>query len=160
MIAAGKHYIDGVDLWTTLGITIEKGSYNDLIKLPARKETIEHNWKDEDGLDKDLSRTFYEAREITLNCFIKATSDTEFWTNWQNFLALLGQPGVRRLSVTELGREFYVFYKQSPTFDKITRYKDSTKIASKFVLSLVEQRPGFNTVPTFIIDESNRFLIT
>jgi hypothetical protein len=161
MILEAKHFLDGFDLWTYFGIFIERGSYDELLKIPKRKATIEHNFLDEHGIDKDLSRSYYEAREFNLKCAIIASDETDFWDKYQRFLTILAKPGTLRLTVTDLGRDFYVYYDDCTNYDKLTRISTAPgKIAAKFTLKVIEKEPGFNSIQTFIIDEENRFLIT
>lgn len=157
---SGAYSIDGIDLYDNFGITLSKGSLDDFLKLPTRKQSIEHSWKDEDGLDVDLSRNFYESREINIKCYIFADSETEYWTKYDSFLTVLRKPGTRRFSVNAFSRDYYVFYKECTIYDKLTKFQNSNKLFCSFNLKLIEQTPKFNNSPTYIIDEAGRFLIT
>lgn len=158
MTQENRYYIDGADLWLYYKVGVESGS-DDFLKMPKRKESITHNWQDENGLDVDLSRVFLEAKEIELKCHIIADSEADFWENYNRLLTTLTKPGVRRLSVTELGRDFFVYYKECNIYTRFTRLLQSNKVACKFSLKLIEKLPSL-TQQTFIVDEANRFIIT
>jgi hypothetical protein len=152
--------IDGFDLWDNFGITIEKGGLDDFLKIPARKQSIQHDWTDEDGIDIDLSRTFLEAREISIPCVIIAESETDFWTKYNGFLGLLIKPNTRRFTVNPLSSEFMVFYKDCTIYQKLTAFKQTGKLICKFTLAVVEKAPSVaGNQAVYIIDEQGRFLI-
>lgn len=153
-----RYFIDGADLWTNFKVGIESGS-DDFLKMPKRKSSIQHDWSDENGLDVDLSRAFFEAKNIELKCHIIADNEADFWSNYNKFLGVLAKPGNRRLTVTELGRDFYVYYTECSIYTRFTRLLQSNKVACKFNLKLVEPIPDL-TVQTFLVDEANKFIIT
>lgn len=159
---SGQYFMDGKDLFLVYGIIIEAGS-DDLLKFPDRKDSISHDWMDENGIDIDLSRVFFEPREISLQCAILANNGTDFWNKYGAFLAMLAQPDLRRLEVTELSSSYYVFYKQCTSFTRFTRIKigsNAGKVASKFTLTLVEKAPAIDSSNVYLITDDNRFLIT
>lgn len=158
LIQENRYYIDGADLWTHYGVGVESGS-DDFLKMPKRKDSITHDWMDEHGLDVDTSRVFLKDKEIDLKCHIIANSESDFWEKYNRLLTALTLPGERRMSVTELGRDFFVIYKECTNFTRFTRIKGTSKVACKFVLKLQQTLPAM-TEQTFIIDEANRFIIT
>ena len=160
MALENQYYLDGIDLWTTFGITIRKGGLNDFLRLPKRKDSINHDWLDEDGLDIDLTRNFYAPKDITLPCFIVADTEDLFWQQYNNFLNVLKRPGTRRFSVSVFGYDYYVYYRECVLYEKLTPFKQTGKLFCQFTLVVVEVKPGFGNKSTFLIDETNRFLIT
>ena len=163
MALDNAYQIDGIDLWTYYGITLEKGSLDDFLKYARRKESITHNWKDEDGLDTDLSRVFLDAREISVNCFIIADNESDFWLHYNQFLTLLRKPGTRRFSVVVFNQDYNLYYKECNIYQKLTAFRNRAgemKLFCRFRLTMVEQKPEFSNEPTYIIDEAGRFLIT
>ena len=156
---AGNYYIDGIDLWTNYGITIAKGGLDDFLKLPKRKGSIEHNWSDEDGLDVDLSRNYYEAKEISVRFFILADTEAAYWNSYNGFLTLLKKPGLRRFSIAVFGRDYHVFYKDCNIYDKITPFRQTGKLFCSFVVQFVEQVPGADSIETFLVNEDGLFII-
>lgn len=155
-----RHFIDGMDLWNVFSIFVESGS-DGFLQYAARKESISHDWLDRNGVDVDLSRYFFDSRNITLRCAMMANSEADFWLKHQGFIAMLTQPGPRRITVVEFGeRSFMVYYKECNDFDRFTRIKDTNQVATKFTLVLVESEPSVDSSHEFIVDEEGRFLIT
>ena len=44
----GQLLIDGIEAYTSLGICVTKGSYNNLVAFPAMKEPDKNDWPEED----------------------------------------------------------------------------------------------------------------
>lgn len=159
---AGRYYIDGADLYLVYGITISTGS-DDLLKPPKRKDSITHDWLDENGIDVDLSRVFLESREVTLQCNFITNSKADFWTKYNYFLAMLVQPGLRRLELSEFGKSYYVYYKECSSWQRFARIDSGPEkgmIACKFTITLVEKNPTIDASNVYIITDDNRFMIT
>jgi len=148
-----------MDLWTSFGMFIESGS-DDFLKFPDRKDSITHDWMDANGQDVDLTRVFLKDRNITLKMAIVAIDEVDFWQKRNAFLAQWSQPGTHRLTVTELGQSFYVFYKSCSSFSRFTRLLNANKIACKFTIIVNEPAPTFDNNDVFIVDEDGRFLVT
>lgn len=157
--ATGRHFLDGMDLWTTFGMLVESGS-DDFLKYPDRKDSITHDWQDSNGLDVDLSRPLFKDRDITLKMAIIVSSEEEFWTKRNAFLAQWAQPGTHRLTVGEFQQTFYVYYKSCASFSRFTRILDATKIACKFTLVVSEPAPTFDNNDVFLVDEDGRFIVS
>jgi hypothetical protein len=160
MTPEGMYLIDGFDLWKYFGITIERGGLNDFLKIPKRKESIQHNWNDEDGLDIDLSRVYVEARTIIIKCVVIADNEPAFFDQYNRFLTILRKPGTRRLSVDVFGIDYYVFYKDCTIYEKLTPFKQTGKLICKFTMTVVESVPGFQSLPTYLTDDTGQFIIT
>ena len=156
---SNSYYLDGLSLFDYFGVGVESGS-SDLLKPPDRKDSISHDWMDENGIDIDLSRVFLQSREATFQMFIIANDEADFWNKYNAFISYLQKPGTRRLTISEFSKDFFVFYKSCKTFDRFTRIKDSGKVACKFTLVLIEKDPTAAQAPTFLIEETGRFIIT
>jgi hypothetical protein len=157
--AEGRWYINGKDMFTTFGIGISKGS-DDFLRFPKKKDSITHDWMDRNGLDVDLSRIFFDAKEVTLDCWILADGEADFWLKYKGFLAEISQPGVQRLTVSELSQSFFVFYKECTRFERPTRIKDTAKVGAFFTIVVVEQEPEFLDEELIIVDDAGRYLTT
>lgn len=153
-----RYYLDGADMWLYYSLGVESGS-DDFLKMPKRKESITHDWLDENGIDIDTSRVFLEAKEIELKCHILAANEADFWEKYNRLLTAFSKPGVRRLTIVEFGRDFYVIYKECNIYTRFTRLLQSKLVACKFGIKLLEQTPAL-TEQTFIVDELNRFIVT
>lgn len=157
----GQYFIDGIDLFLVYGVFAEDRQGSDaLLQLPKRKEAISHDWGDENGIDTDLSRVFFESRDTTFNFVIAAANEADFWTKYNGFIGLMAQPGLRRMEITEFGRSFYLFYKECTDFKRKTRIKEVNKIAAKFSVTFTEQNPQMDASNVYLVDEADHFLIT
>lgn len=158
--ASGRYWMDGRDLWDVFGVIVEDGSEG-FLKLPAKKDSITHDWIDQDGIEVDLTNIFFHDRDITLTCVMIADNETDFWIKRSAFIAQLRQPGARRIEINELGaRSFYVYYKENTGFNRYTRILEGN-VVCRFLILFCENEP---TEPTsddvFIVDEDGRFLVT
>lgn len=91
-----NYYLNGVDL-RNYGVSISESE--GLISRPKMKAPLKQSWRDYHGEVVDLSKKYYESRKITLQCFMKGTSNTDFITKMSTFLAVLDAPGSKRLMV-------------------------------------------------------------
>jgi hypothetical protein len=154
-----SYFLDGFSLYTYFGVGVQDGS-SDLLKFPDRKDSTTHDWQDENGIDIDLSRVFLASREATFNMWLLADDENDFWTKYNLFLSYLTKPGLRRLTISEFNRDYYVFYKKMVTLSRLTRVKDVNKVALKFSVTFIEQDPTTNAQPIYLTDEFSRFIIT
>lgn len=88
--------IDDVDL---RDYNVYVSSSDGLLSRPKPKANTMVEWADYNGSVVDLSKRLYESREIELNCFIKADSQSEFVTKCNNFLSVFDKTDTRRLEV-------------------------------------------------------------
>jgi PKD repeat protein len=88
--------IDDIDL---RDYNVYISSSDGLLSRPKPKDSPTVDWADYNGSVVDLTKRLYEAREIELDCFIKADSQTEFVAKCNTFLALFDKTGTRRLEV-------------------------------------------------------------
>jgi hypothetical protein len=153
------YFLDGYSLYKYFGVGVESGS-DQLLEFPERKDSISHDWLDEHGLDIDLTRVFLKSREVTFQMWIVADGEADFWNKYNLFLSFLTKPGLRRLTITEHSREYFVYYKKATAYKRFTRIKDTNQVLSKFSLTLIEKDPTQNVVSDFIVDEFTRFIIT
>lgn len=156
---AGQYYLNGKDLFLIFGVMLEKGSTNDFLKYPDKKDSIEHDWQDANGIDVDLSRIFVKQKEINIKCLMIGVSTEDFWNKYRYFFAEWLTPGLKRFTVSEFDQSFFVYYKSSSEPKRFTRIKNTTKIIFEFSLNIIEQEPA-NIRDVFIVDEQNRFLVT
>jgi len=66
MIGEGLYLLDGVDMYSTYGAAILKGSYNSLFAYPTAKEPLQNDWFEYDGLDVDLSERFFDPLSVNI----------------------------------------------------------------------------------------------
>lgn len=90
------YYINGVG-FSTFGVKVSAS--DGLLSALKMKEPVRVTWPDQHGEVVDLVAPRYEAREITLECFIKAASSTAFILAVQTFLAAFQKAGLQRLMI-------------------------------------------------------------
>jgi hypothetical protein len=132
--------MDGIDLWTSYGILIEKGS-DTFLNIPERKTGIVNDWPDQSGLDLDLETPYFKERTIILSCGLIAVNENDFWNKYNLFITNLMKPGFRMFYVERFSRSFRLVYKKCSDFTTFTKFKSNGKIAAKFILEMVEPDP-------------------
>jgi len=133
-----NYYINGVN-FTTDGIYVSdsKGIVGGLkLRRPVTQE-----WPDYHGEVVDMAAPRYEARDITLECFMKATTKENFLSAVQTFLARWMSAGMKRLMIvvdTTKPLIYDVYLNQGPDIDK--KWNDATMVGT-FSLKLREAEP-------------------
>lgn len=161
-VCTGKWFIDGVDIYETFSVILEEGSA-EFLRWPPKKPSIEHDWKDSNGRDVDLTQIFFDQREGTLNMAFICNSRDEFFQKQEAFISHMTQPGLRRLSFASHGeRSYYVYYQECNNFkaERALKDPDAGKIAYRFSMVIVEPEPVIDASHTFLIDHDGHFLIT
>jgi hypothetical protein len=133
-----EYYINGIN-FTTDGVYVSE-SKGIVGGLKLRK-SITQEWPDYHGEVVDVAAPRYEARDITLECFIKATSKELFMTNLQTFLGRWMSAGMKRLMIiadTARPLIYDIYLTQSPDVDK--KWNDATMVGT-FSLKLREPEP-------------------
>lgn len=116
------------------------GSKGLLGKLKPR-ERNSYNWAEYHGKQIDLSATKYEAREFTLECFIRAANIDELTERFNSFMIDFDKSGTQRIIVEPFGYKPYVFdvvLTDKPDLEK--QFKDGEMFGT-FNLSLMEPNP-------------------
>lgn len=161
-IARNLYFLDGMDVVTTFGLLVKKGSA-DFLRFPKKKASIEHDWINVSGIDVDLSQIFFEANEGTLECAMIADTEADFLTKHDRLFALFGQPGLRRLTITAHGgRSYFVHYVSCTNYVQVKAMRGipANQVIHSFNLTLREPMPQLAPVETYIGTEDNAFLIT
>lgn len=137
-MATVTYYLDGVDLKS---YDVYVSASDGLLSRPKLKAPLSSSWKEYHGDVVDLSKRYYDSREIHLNCFIKAATKADFIVKCNTFLALFDQPNTRRLSVSADGSEplpYEVYL--SDTVDIKKKWQDGEMVGT-FNLKLKEPEP-------------------
>lgn len=95
-------YIDGISTYKQYGVWITRGGYNGILTFPEMETPEKNNWKDEDGIEVDLSSPALRPRQISISFL------AERQTNIAEFVLFLSQPGYRTLHVPSLNREWEI----------------------------------------------------
>ena len=85
-----EYYLNGVN-FREMGIRVE--SSNGVTDLPKLKQAASVDWPDYHGKVVDLANKRYEEREITLNCWLKASGKIDFVERVNRLFDILREDG-------------------------------------------------------------------
>ena len=137
----GHLTIDGQDAWGALGFVVRPGSMESWIALPEVKEPFSHDWKDEHGIEVDLSAVYLKEKKVSLKVYLIADSEAGFWSKYNALSALLTSPGLRTVYYRELRRTFKVFYTRSSDPRRIKGLKNTDRIVFEITLHFTMPDP-------------------
>lgn len=96
-VAQLEYFIEGIN-FTEFGMRVESSS--GVLDLPKLKSPASVDWADYHGKVIDLSEKRYQEREITLNCWLKATGKMDFVERCNNLFSLFQKDGTQRLMIS------------------------------------------------------------
>ena len=149
--------LDDNDLQGIFGVQVLKRP-DSFLALPALKATVEHDWPEEDGIDKDLGSPKYEPREFTLSCGLKGTDRADFVSKLNGLFTQLRIEGTHSLYLQWLDETFTVFYKSMANFKTVSKLT-SGEVYATFDLVLGEMNPDDNIEPVYLVDDAGAFII-
>ena len=129
-----------------------------LLDRPALKKLYSVEWPDEHGEVVDLSGKRFEAREITLSCFIKAGSKIDFVTKLNAFLEQFSADGTQRLMVEIHPTKPLVYEVYLPNSVAITKRWNDALMVGSFTIKLREPQPVKRVVRHQMTGEENATL--
>jgi|GEM_PF-421228 len=122
---------------TEFALHFQRGTWSELLKIPAPKERAFHDWADEHGKDYDTTTpTYFQALQYNIKCYFKCTSLTDLQNKRQALLTILSKPGGFNLRVDALGRSYALRYVNSPDFNILNPRVHKGFIYSAFTLVL------------------------
>ncbi len=122
---------------TAFGLFFQRGTWSELLKLPAPKERAFHDWADEHGRDYDTaSPTYFQSIQYSIKCYLKSKSLTDLQNQRDALLDILAKPEGFNLRVDALGRSFALRYINSPDFTVMNPRTIGGDIFSDFTLVL------------------------
>lgn len=138
----GHLTINGVDALAEYGFVIMRGSMESWLQMPEMKPAFSHNWKDEHGIEVDLSNRYMKEKQVSLNVLFIVDNELEFWTKYKRALVALTAPGLLTVYYRELDKEFEVFYTKCTSPKAHTRLKNIDKIAVSMTLHFTMPDPS------------------
>lgn len=144
--------------FAVFGLTINNGMA-DFLAFPKRKDSVEHDWPEEDGIDKDLADPHFASREFRLTCTLSATSRDDFKAKHFGLYNELKSSGTVELYFADLDETFYVFYKEQEGFKKLSSRINSSNIDVQFDLIFGEINPADNIDDTYIVTDLDEYII-
>ncbi|SMO48074.1 hypothetical protein [Solitalea koreensis] len=134
-MVTGNYFLNGNDVGSAYGLIIQDTS--GFLIMPERKESLSHNWPEQNGIEYDLSAPMFNDAEVTLQCVIAATSDTQYWTRRNALLAQLQLPSWQNFQVVDHGKTYQVFYLKSSNWKKESQtLKGVSVVVVSFELTL------------------------
>lgn len=145
--------LDGVD-FKEYGVYVSDSE--GVVNRPKLKDMAKVSWDNYHGESVDLQHKFYEPREITLSCFIKAKSKNDFITMMSRFEQLFDKPGTNRLTIDVHPIKpliYEVYCKDEITVSK--KWNDELMVGT-FKLKLIEPEPLKRILKHIRISESTK----
>lgn len=134
-----EYYVDGEN-FKYFGV--EVSASNGLVDALERKDPLRVDWDSRHGEVIDLSRPHWQRREISLECFIVASSNTAFVRSLQRFMAAFEKAGTQRLTCEYAGSvkplEYDVYRNDRVEVEKTW---NEELMVGTFTLALIEPQP-------------------
>lgn len=141
MALLGSLLIDGVDCWTTYGVSRE-GYADDFLSFPARKPSLTFDYPDQNGVSIDLSAPVFSARTIKLSFWMVATTESTFWTQYQAFITAVQASGTRSIFIAQLQSTLTAYYVSMGSMSALSPIHGSTTgVYMKFSILFSETTP-------------------
>lgn len=132
-----KNKLNDRFLYDEFGLVIQSGT-EALLAYPERKESYENDWREENGVERDLKLIRFKDKEVGLSCAFIADTDQEFWDNYHEFFNEIAKNGYQDLYIEDHSKTYSVSYKRSSQFVKTSkRLKNVDLVFVKFRLTLV-----------------------
>ena len=136
---------DSADFYTRYGMVVQevKGHQG----FPKRKTPSEYSWDDEDGsqpfvTEDDIS---FEARDITLKCYLKASTEDQFHTRLSAIRSAISATGLHDLTVKYNPNTYRVMYTAGSVLEMLGKWTSTTNIGT-FYLPFREPYPTYSAV--------------
>lgn len=129
--------INGLETLATYGVGVSKTTGH-LDPLKPKTRTV-NNWEDEHGEDVSLVKTYYQAREIKVDCFIHADNKSLFKQKLSAFLTAING-SIFRLSIDNINKDYFCYFKDTSEFKLLSTWND-TGMTGSFTLTFVEPHP-------------------
>ena len=108
----GRLYIDGYDAYTTWGVYVVSGGWNDLISYPPIKSVESNDWHEVDGIEADLSEPKLNTKEVSLKIAYAGA-----FSLFADFISLLSDKAYHEFNCAYIGRRYTLRLTQMPNLD-------------------------------------------
>lgn len=133
-----SYLLDGID-FKTFGVYIS--SSDGILNRPKLKAPATLSWDNYHGESVDLFHKFYEPREITLSCFVKAESKIDFIKRVAAFEAQFDKQGTNRLVIDVHPTKPLIYEVYCKDAIEIQKEWSDTQMVGTFKLKLIEPEP-------------------
>lgn len=147
------YLIDGVNI-NEYGVYVSQ--IDGIFNRPKLKTPASLSWDDYHGESVDLMHKFYETREITLSCFIKAESKMYFVKQISEFEQQFDKKGTNRLTVDVHPIKPLVYEVYCKDAIEVTKEWSDDLMVGTFKVKLVEPEPVKRVLKHIRIGESSK----
>ncbi|WPO89863.1 hypothetical protein [Chryseobacterium sp. HR92] len=133
-----KWSINGRD-FAEFGINVSE-SKGVLDKLKPR-ERNSYTWAEYHGKQIDLSKPYFEAREMELQCWLIASDSNRLTENFNSFLALFDTRSTKRFTIEPFGNKEYAYEVLLNGPAELTKEFRKGQMYGSFTLKLIEPNP-------------------
>lgn len=154
-VKAGGYEFDGVDL-SAYGVVVLDG-LAEVNKSPVVKANLLIADARSHGAIYDGQEVYFEPKDVTLKCFMRANNLVDFWRNYYALIYDLVRPGERELYVDEFGEEYPCYYKSSASTEFIAT---PNKIWWEFSLTIVFTSFRVGETTYILASEADELIMT
>ncbi|MCI7070046.1 MAG: LamG domain-containing protein [Bacteroides pyogenes] len=147
------YLLDGVD-FKDYGVYVS-GS-DGILNRPKLKAPASLSWDNYHGESVDLMHKFFESREITLSCFVKAESKMDFIKRVSDFEALFDKQGTNRLVIDVHPIKPLIYEVYCKDAIEIQKTWDDDLMVGTFKLKLIEPEPVKRVLKHIRISEATK----
>lgn len=147
------YLLDGVD-FKDYGVYVS-GS-DGILNRPKLKAPASLSWDNYHGESVDLMHKFFESREITLSCFVKAESKMDFIKRVSDFEALFDTQGTNRLVIDVHPVKPLIYEVYCKDAIEIQKTWDDNLMVGTFKLKLIEPEPVKRVLKHIRISEATK----
>lgn len=147
------YLLDGVD-FKTFGVYVS-GS-DGILTRPKMKAPASLSWDNYHGESVDLYHKFYESREITLSCFVKADSKMDFIKRVSEFEAQFDKRGTNRLVIDVHPIKPLIYEVYCKDAIEIQKEWSDELMVGTFKLKLIEPEPVKRVLKHIRISDSTK----
>lgn len=147
------YLLDGVD-FKEYGVYVSGSS--GIVNRPKLKTPTSVSWDNYHGESVDLYHKFYEPREITLSCFVKATSKMDFIRQVSAFEQLFDKQGTNRLVIDVHPVKPLIYEVYCKDEIDISKTWNDELMVGTFSLKLVEPEPVKRVLKHIRISEATK----
>lgn len=136
---------DGTDLWREYECVVQRVTGH--MGFPKRKDPTEYSWDGEDGAVAftDESDITFEPRDITMECYLYATTEANFHAKLSALRSACCATGLHDLKVKHNPNTYNVYYKAGNPFEQLGGW-NATKNVGRFYLSFREPKPSYTAI--------------
>jgi hypothetical protein len=145
--------LDGVDL-KEYGVYVSDSK--GVVNRPKLKNMASVSWDNYHGQAVDLQNKYYEAREITLTCFIKANSKTDFIMQVSRFEQLFDAKGTQRLVIDVHPTKPLIYEVYCNTEINVSKKWKEELMVGTFDLKLIEPEPVKRILKHIRVDKGTK----